>query len=89
MGQAEQDPDWPRSVSNVFGKVQSHLCLTEWQGKWKCRRGKTTLGAASVPLSVLFLQPMLHSAGSLCYTLVSPLSCNLSNPHFNPYAAGG
>ena len=25
IGQAEQDPDLPRSASNVLGKVQSHL----------------------------------------------------------------
>ena len=33
MEQAEQDPDLRRSASNVLGKFQSHLCLTEWRGK--------------------------------------------------------
>ena len=60
MGQAEQDPDLPRSASNVLGKVQSHPCLTEWQGKWKCRqvdfRGSLPRSENSV------LQPMLHPA---------------------------
>ena len=41
MGQAKQDPDLSRSESNVLGKVQSHLCLTEWQGKSKCQQGKS------------------------------------------------
>ena len=33
----EQDPDLPRSASNVLGKVTVHaqLCLTEWRAKWK------------------------------------------------------
>ena len=29
MGQAEQDPDLPRTASNVLGKDKSHLCLIE------------------------------------------------------------
>ena len=56
MVQAEQDPDLPRSASNVLGKVHSHLCLKEWRGKWKWRRGKSTYGAAGQNV----LQPMLH-----------------------------
>ena len=32
--------------SNVLGKVQSHLCLTEWRGNWKCPRGKSNSGEA-------------------------------------------
>ena len=27
IGQAEQDPDLPRSASIVLGKVESHLCF--------------------------------------------------------------
>ena len=42
IGQAEQDPDLSRSAGNVLAKVQSHLCLTKWRGKWKCRRGQLT-----------------------------------------------
>ena len=61
MGQSEQDPDLPRSASNVLGKVQYNLCLTEWWGKWKCRRGKSTLGAQRSANNVL--QPMLHPGG--------------------------
>ena len=51
MGRAEQDPD--RSASNVSGEVQSHLCLIEWRGKWKCRRGKSTLGTACPAQKIL------------------------------------
>ena len=61
MGQAEQDPDLPHSASNVFGKVQSHLCLTEWRGEWKCRQGKSTLGAACPTQHIMFC--------NLCCTL--------------------
>ena len=61
MGQAEQDPDLPRSVGNVLGRVQSHLCLTEWWGKWKCRRGMSTLGAACPAQEIMF--------SNLCCTL--------------------
>ena len=32
MGQAEQDPDFSCSASNILDKVQYHLCLKEWQG---------------------------------------------------------
>ena len=64
MGQAEQDPDLPRSASSVLGKVQSHLCLkkiTEWRGKGKCRRGKSTLGQlAPLRFNLTVLQSMLH-----------------------------
>ena len=52
MGQAEQDPKLPHLASNVLGKVQSHLCLTEWRGKWKCRWGKSKANNV--------LQAMLH-----------------------------
>ena len=62
-GQAEQDPDLPRSASNVLGKVQCHLCLTEWRGKWKCWKGKSTLGAACPAHENNILPPMLHPAG--------------------------
>ena len=61
MEQAEQDPHWPRSASNVLGKVQSRLCLTEWLGKWKCQRGKSTLGAACPAQKIMFC--------NLCCTL--------------------
>ena len=61
MGQAEQDPDLPRSASNVLGKVQSHLCLTEWWGKLKCQRGESTLGAALLVQKIMFC--------NLCCTL--------------------
>ena len=35
MGQAEQGPDLTRLASNILGRIQSHLCLTEWRAKWK------------------------------------------------------
>ena len=54
MGQAEQDPDLPRSASNVLCKVQSHLCLTEWWGKLKGRWDKSTLGAAYPAQKIVF-----------------------------------
>ena len=57
MGQVEQDPDLHRSESNVLGKVQSHLCLTEW-------RGKSTLGAACPAQKKMFC--------NLCCTLSNP-----------------
>ena len=57
MGQAKQDPDLPSSASNVLGKVQSHLCLTEWM----CRRGKSTLVAACLTQKIMFC--------NLCCTL--------------------
>ena len=63
MGQADQDPDLPRSASNVFGKVQSHLCL-KWRGKGKCRRGKSTLEAACPAQKRMFF--------NLCCTLRPP-----------------
>ena len=62
MGQAEQDTDLPRSASNVLGKIQYNLCLTEWRGKWKCRRGKLTLGAACPSQRIMFC--------NLCCTLM-------------------
>ena len=61
MGQAEQDPDLPGSASNVLGKVKYYLCLTEWRGKWKCRWGKSTLGAACPAQKIMFC--------NLCCTL--------------------
>ena len=60
--QAEQDPGLPCSTSNVLGKVQYNLCLTEWRGKWKCRRVKSTLGAACPAQRIMFC--------NLCCTLV-------------------
>ena len=54
MGQAEQDPDLPCSASYVLGKVQYHLCLTEWRGRRKCRQGKSTLGAACPAKKIMF-----------------------------------
>ena len=57
-GQAEQDPDLPRSASNVLSKVQSPLCSTECRGKWKCRQVKFR---GSLPRSENNVsQPMLH-----------------------------
>ena len=57
MGQAGQEPDLPRSASNVLGKL-SHLCfkITEWRGKWKCWRGKSTLGGACPAQKIMFCQ---------------------------------
>ena len=42
------------SASDVLGKGQSHLCLTEKQGKWKCWQGKSTLGAACPTQKIMF-----------------------------------
>ena len=75
MRQAEQHPDLPRSASNVSGKVQSHLCLTEWRGKWKCRRGKSTLGAACPAQKIMFC--------NLCCTLHSfPILVKTTQPDY-------
>ena len=54
MRQAEQDPNLPRLASNVLGKVHSHFCFTEWRGKGKCMRGKSTLGEASPAQKIMF-----------------------------------
>ena len=54
MGPVEQDLDLPCSASNVLGKVQSHLCLTKWQGKWKCWQGNSILGAACPAQKIMF-----------------------------------
>ena len=76
--QAEQDPDLPRLASDVLGKVQSHLCLTEWRGKWKCRRGKSTLGAACPAQKIMFFNLCCtqHSSKSQMNNLTSATKIN-------------
>ena len=75
MGQAEQDANLPRSARNILGKVQSHLCLTEWRGRGKCRRDKSILGAACPAQKIMFC--------NLCCSL-----CNIFAPSQN-YASVG
>ena len=55
-GQAEQDPNLPRSSSNVLSprNVTRLISLTEWQGKWKCQQGKLTLRPACPAWQVIF-----------------------------------
>ena len=61
MGQAEQDPDLPRSVSNILGKVQYNLCLTV-AGQVEVPAGQVNF-RVSLPCSANnVLQPMLHPA---------------------------
>ena len=60
MGQADQDPDLPRLASDVLGKGQSHLCLTEKQGKWKCWQGQVNFRGSLPQSENNVLQPMLH-----------------------------
>ena len=60
MGQAEQDPDLPRSASNVLGKVQSHLYLTV-RGQVEVLAGEVFMG--SLPHLENVFRPMLHPVG--------------------------
>ena len=67
LGQAEQDPDLPRSVSfwdnsNVLGKVQSHLCFKTVAGQAELLAGQVNF-RGSFPRSVNnVLLPILHPA---------------------------
>ena len=64
----------PRSASNVSGKVQSHLCLTEWWGKRKYRRGKSTFWAACPARKIMFC----NLCCTLTHMLIRPF-CSYSN----------
>ena len=62
MGQAEQDPDLPRSSSNVLGKVLSRSPLFNGVvGQVEVQVGQVNF-RASLPCSENVLQPMLHPA---------------------------
>ena len=62
MGQAEQDPDLPRSASNVLGKVQSHLYLTV-AGQVEVLAGEVNFMGSLPRLENNVFRPMLHPVG--------------------------
>ena len=53
-------PDLPGSASNVSGKVQSHLCLTEWRGQEEVPVGQVNFRASLPRSENNVLQYMLH-----------------------------
>ena len=62
MGQAEQEPDLPRSASNVLGKVQSLLCLT-MAGRVEVQAGQVNFRGSLPRAANNVLQPFLHPGG--------------------------
>ena len=58
-GQAEQDPDLPRSASNVLGRVQYHLCLTV-AGQVEVPAGQINFRGSLTHSGNNVSQPMLH-----------------------------
>ena len=64
-------PDLPGSASNVSGKVQSHLCLTEWGQE---EVPASTSGAAWPALKIMFC----NHCSTLSHMLIRPF-CIYSN----------
>ena len=61
MGQAEQDPDLPRSGSYVLGRVQSHLCLNNRvMGQVEVQGGQINVRGSLPRSENNVLQPLLH-----------------------------
>ena len=60
MGQAEQDPDLPRSASNVLGKVQSRLCFNRVAGQVEVLAGQVNFRGSLPRLGNNLLKAMLH-----------------------------
>ena len=55
MGQAQQDPDLPRSASNVLGKVQSLLCLNNRVAKQvEVQAGQVNFKGQLAPLTKIY-----------------------------------